>query len=75
MPTMPKFKVGDRVERIGSLVPIYMKNGEIIRVIPNEDGFAEFTQYEVNFGNKMIGAFYEIQLKPADETANPQYSG
>jgi hypothetical protein len=72
---MPKFNVGDRVERIGLLVPIYMKNGEIIRVIPNERGFAEFTEYEVNFGNKVIGAFYEIQLKLADETANPQHRG
>jgi hypothetical protein len=32
---MPKFKVGDLVERIGSLVPHYMRHGVITRVIPN----------------------------------------
>jgi len=28
---MPKFKVGDRVERIGSLVPEWMHSGVIMR--------------------------------------------
>jgi hypothetical protein len=64
---MPKFKVGDRVERIGTLVPTYMKNGIITQVIPNEYGIEWFTQYEVNFGSTMIATFYETQLKPAQD--------
>jgi hypothetical protein len=35
---MPKFKVGDHVERIGSLVPEYMRSGIVTRVIPNQQG-------------------------------------
>jgi hypothetical protein len=35
---MPKFAVGDHVERIGSLVPEYMRSGVITRVIPNDQG-------------------------------------
>jgi hypothetical protein len=33
---MLKFNVGDHVERIGSLVPPYMRSGVIIRVIPDK---------------------------------------
>ena len=62
---MPKFKVGDRVERIGSLVPQYMKSGTVIRVIPNESAQDWFTEYEVNFGNQIIATFYETQLRMA----------
>ena len=50
---MPKFKIGDRVERIGSLVPIYMQRGVVIGVIPNKDGEDWFTEYEVDFGNQL----------------------
>lgn len=60
---MPKFKVGDHVERIGTLVPEYMKNGLILTVIPNQDGQDWFTQYEVNFGDQQIATFYETQLR------------
>jgi hypothetical protein len=62
---MPKFKVGDHVERIGLLVPDYMKNGVITRVIPNANGLDWFTEYEVNFGNAVVGNFYEPQLQMA----------
>jgi hypothetical protein len=34
---MPRFKVGDLIERVGMLVPEYMKNGIVIRVIPNQE--------------------------------------
>ena len=34
---MPKFKIGDHVERVGSLVPEYMHRGIVLRVIQNED--------------------------------------
>jgi hypothetical protein len=68
---VPKFKVGDRVERVGTLVPSYMKNGVITRVIPSEYGQA-FTEYEVNFGNKVIAQFYETQLRSAEETSSGQ---
>jgi hypothetical protein len=59
---MPKFKVGDHVARIGSLVPQYMRDGVITRVIPNEKLPERFTEYEVNFGN-MSMRFYETQLR------------
>jgi hypothetical protein len=58
---MPKFAVGDYVERIGSLVPEYMR--VIIRVIPNDQGLDLFNEYEVNFGNQVIAIFYETQLR------------
>ena len=67
---MPKFKVGDRVERIGSLVPEYMRSGIITRVIPNNQGKDLFNEYEVNFDNRLIAIFYETQLRLATK-ANP----
>ena len=60
---MPKFKVGDRVERIGSLVPEYMRCGIVTEVIPNDQGRDLFNEYEVNFGNQLIATFYETQLR------------
>jgi hypothetical protein len=65
------FKVGDDVERIGSLVPPYMKCGTVIRLIPNRDGIEWFTEYEVNFGNQLIATFYTPQLRLA-ETVLPE---
>jgi hypothetical protein len=62
-PKMPRFKVGDRVERIGTLIPPYMKKGTIIMVIPSKSGLEWFTEYEVNFGNRIIAVFYETQLQ------------
>jgi len=60
---MSKFKIGDHVERIGSLVPQYMRSGIVTKVIPNKDGMDWFTEYEVNFGNKTIAVFYQTQLR------------
>jgi hypothetical protein len=62
---MPKFAVGDYVERIGSLVPEYMRSGVIIRVIPNDQDLDLFNEYEVNFGNQVIAIFNETQLRLA----------
>ena len=59
---MPKFKVGDRVERIGTLVSPYMKSGVITRVIPTINGPDWVTEYEVDFGNQVIATLYETQL-------------
>jgi hypothetical protein len=56
------FKVGDRVERIGSLVPPYMKNGIVTDVKPHPEGIEWATEYEVDF-EFMIGKFYESQLR------------
>jgi hypothetical protein len=61
-----KFKVGDHVERIGSLVPQYMRSGVVTRVIPNKDGLDLFTEYEVNFDNELIATFYQTQLRLAN---------
>ena len=60
---MPRFKVGDHVERIGSIIPFYMKSGVITGVYPNKDGNDWFTEYEVNFGHQLIAVFYESQLR------------
>ena len=60
---MAKFAIGDQVERVGVLVPEYMRYGTIIRVIPNNVGDDVFYEYEVDFGNRMLGAFYEPQLR------------
>jgi len=43
---MPKFAIGDHVERIGSLVPEYMRNGIVTKVIKNKQGMDWFTEYE-----------------------------
>ena len=64
---MPKFKVGDKVIRIGSLVPSYMSHGEILKVIPNKDGLEWATEYEVRFGVELRAKFYESQLRHASE--------
>jgi len=40
-----------------------MRNGVIIRVIPNDQGLDLFNEYEVNFGNQVIAIFYESQLR------------
>jgi len=60
---MPKFKVGDHVERIGTLVPPYMKSGVVTFVILSKEGLAWFNEYEVNFGRTGIATFYETQLQ------------
>jgi hypothetical protein len=62
---MPNFKVGDHVERIGSLVPEYMKSGVVTRVMPSDQGLDLFNEYEVNFGNNVIAILYESQLQLA----------
>jgi hypothetical protein len=60
---MAKFKVGDRVERIGALVPSYMRDGVVRCVIPNKDGIEWLAEYEVDFGDQLIAMFYETQLR------------
>jgi hypothetical protein len=57
------FKVGDHVERIGALVPQYMRDGVITRVTPNKEDIEWLTEYEVNFSNRMIATFYQAQLR------------
>jgi len=58
---MPSFKVGDRVKRIGVLVPIWMKVGIVTKVIPNKDGIDWATQYQVDFG-EMKKTLYQTEL-------------
>jgi hypothetical protein len=67
---MPKFKVGDYVERIGTFVPEYMRNGTVLRVIPNKH-YDRFTEYEVDFGNQQIATFYETQLRLVKSANKP----
>jgi hypothetical protein len=65
---MPRFKLGDEVERTGTLVPPYMKRGVVVGVIPNKTGQDHFTQYEVDFGNNRTAILYETQLQPTKST-------
>jgi hypothetical protein len=65
---VPKFKVGDRVERVGWLVPEYMRKGIVTGVIPNKQGQDSFNEYEVNFDNQLIMILYETQLRLAPTT-------
>ena len=68
---MPRFKPGDRVQRIGeSLAPGYMKEGVVLRVMRIPLVLGEiFTEYEVDF--KFVrAAFFEGQLAPADDHRN-----
>jgi hypothetical protein len=57
---MPKFAVGDRVERVGPLISYFMRNGIIIRVVPNKDD--RFTEYEVDFGDRIM-VIYQTELR------------
>jgi len=59
---MARFKVGDRVERVGTHVPEHMKTGRIVRVIPHPQLSEDFTEYEVDFGNR-VASFYQTQLR------------
>jgi len=58
---MTSFKVGDRVERIGVLVPIWIKVGIVTKVIPNKHGIDWATQYQVDFG-EMKETLFQTEL-------------
>ena len=59
---MHRFKVGDWVEVIGVLVGPDMKQGTILRVLPNSEGPDRLNEYEVRFGLK-TALHYETQLR------------
>jgi hypothetical protein len=58
---MPRFKIGDRVELIGALVPNSIKTGTVTKVIPNKHGIDWATQYEVDFG-EIRQTLYQTEL-------------
>jgi hypothetical protein len=59
---MPKFNVGDWVEVTGFVVPAYMRQGQIIRVIAHPDLPEGLDEYEVQFGIN-TALLYETQLR------------
>ena len=59
---MARFKVGDRVERVGTHVPEHMKTGRVVRVIPHPQLSEDFTEYEIDFGVR-VASFYQKQLR------------
>jgi hypothetical protein len=65
---MPRFKVGDYVERFGPLAPEYTTVGRIVRVIPHADLPAYLTEYDVDFGFTIL-TFYESQLRLRESPA------
>jgi hypothetical protein len=68
---MPLFQIGDLVERVGPLVPVYLKHGRIVRVIPHPALPEYLTEYEVDF-TFLVGNFYQTQLRLAE--GHPQAS-
>ena len=61
---MPLFKVGDQVERIGTLVNApYVRSGVVIRIMPNKAGLELFTEYEISFDEKTVVTLFETQLR------------
>jgi hypothetical protein len=56
---MPKFKVGDHVEYVNQHDARYMTAGIVSRVVHRAEGF---TEYEVNFQNRIAFRFFESQL-------------
>ena len=65
---MPLFKIGDHVERVGPLVPEYMKFGQIVRVVLRPDLPEYLTEYEVDFESRRelahhIVTLYQTQLR------------
>ena len=56
----PKFKLGDRVRRIAPIVPIHMRQGVIIQIMPPDSVSSEF-EYEVDF-DLVTAIFEESQL-------------
>jgi hypothetical protein len=57
---MHRFKVGDWVEVIGDVAD--MKQGTILRVLPNSEGTERLNEYEVRFGLK-TALHYETELR------------
>jgi len=60
---MPLFNIGDRVERIGALVPTSMREGIVTKVIPQKHGIDWASQYEVDFGEQVSATFYQNELR------------
>ena len=60
---MGKFKVGDHVERVSSVIPD-TRTGVIKRVIPNNQGHDIFTEYEIEFSDGETMRLYETQIRP-----------
>jgi hypothetical protein len=64
---MPRFKVGDYVERVGVFTPTYMKFGRVVRVIPHAGQADYFTEYEVGFDLGLTGIFRQTELRLAED--------
>ena len=61
---MHRFKVGDWVEVIGvAVVAPDMKQGTILRLLPDSERPEQPNEYEVRFGLK-TALHYETQLRP-----------
>jgi hypothetical protein len=59
---MHRFKLGDWVEVTGGVVAPDMKQGTILRVLPDSEGPERLNEYEVRFGLK-TAIHYETQLR------------
>ena len=70
---MPRFKVGDYVQRVGVFTPTYMKFGRVVRVMPHAGQPDYFTEYEIGFELGLTGIFRQTELclaaeDPAEES-------
>jgi hypothetical protein len=59
---MAKFKVGDTVEKSTTILPD-ARRGIVTRVMPNNQGYDLFNEYEVDFDDGHTGIFHETQLR------------
>ena len=59
---MPKFRVGDQVQRLSSILAD-TRIAAIKRVVPNKDGYDMFTEYEIEYADGQTATFYETQLR------------
>jgi hypothetical protein len=69
---MPRFKVGDHVERVGPLAPPYMKTGRIRQVFSPAHLPDSLTVYEVEFTSNVVTLYQsELRLLDAGSDARP----
>ena len=60
---MTKFKVGDQVERVSSVLLNPLLVGTVKSIGPERNGYEIFTEYEIECPDGHIAVFYETQLR------------
>ena len=71
---IPKFKVGDQVERVNGVLLGRTLVGAVKSIIPEREGYERFTEYEIECLDGTISLFYETQLRLA-KAVSPRQAG